>query len=473
MLKYIVRHKKILFVIIALLFAISTLKNLLSNESNTLKPLLNQTLAKKHVVDTSLVKSSHNLHANYPNLLECSQSYNPWTINAPADKTQYDYSQSAMNSTHSQRILRGVLVYFPIESVAHFELEFKWLYRSWIEMQKYEPKAWRTDLIVYIEKDEKLFTDTNFFFNKLNCTFTNLRVLSTDKPMCTLINFVPLQKRDIPKTEATFEFILEKINIFQNGKDLNAFYSLMKTNLINYGYLNSILMAFEGYDYFKAAKYDFLIRSDMDVFLTPLFGTWLPRHCNDFVVGGGGFSTEFNNKRLKRVGQSLNLKYGEIWNLGSTWYSTPAQFRLVSYLTLFGMAYLSTEEFSQPEREGKLGVDLWPDWHYGVLLLYGQSLGLNHLIATKQLNVVKLEGLIDFHSGYTESIFKIIHIHVFHGGDMFSKFVFKDGKYDNMTVSEEQSKIVKYYDLKMALEGKKLTEAKLFEELNVETKKKT
>ena len=30
--------------------------------------------------------------------------------------------------------------------------------------------------------------------------------------------------------------------------------------------------------------------------------------------------------------------------------------------------------------------------------------------------------------------------------------------------------IKKYYALKMALEGKKLTEAKLFEELNVETK---
>ena len=139
----------------------------------------------------------------------------------------------------------------------------------------------------------------------------------------------------------------------------------MKTNLINYGYLNSILMAFEGYKYFKAAKYDFLIRSDMDVFLTPLFGEWLPRHCNDFVVGGGGYSTEFNTKRLKRIAESIGLKSAGVWNLGSTWYSTPAQFRLVAYYTLFGMAYLSNEEFAEPERQGKLGVDLWPEWHYG------------------------------------------------------------------------------------------------------------
>ena len=85
------------------------------------------------------------------------------------------------------------------------------------------------------------------------------------------------------------------------------------------------------------------------------------------------------------------------------------------------MVYISQEEFSQPEREGKLGVALWPYWHYGVLLLYGQNLGLNHLIGSNQLNVIKLDELIDYPSANTESIFKKIHIHVFHGDDLFSK----------------------------------------------------
>jgi len=166
--------------------------------------------------------------------------------------------------------------------------------------------------------------------------------------------------------KASYENVLNNFNIFDDSpKNLAPFYSLMKMHLVNYGYLNSILMAFEGYNYFRRAKFDFLIRSDMDVFLTPLFGQWVPPVCNSFVVGGGGFSTEFNNKRLKRIAQMLGMSYAEQWNLGSTWYSTPAQFRLVSFLTLFGMAYLSSEEFAQPEREGKLGVELWPDWHYG------------------------------------------------------------------------------------------------------------
>ena len=97
--------------------------------------------------------------------------------------------------------------------------------------------------------------------------------------------------------------------------------------------------------------------------------------------------------------------------------------------------------------------------------MYGQSLGLNHLIATNQLNVLKLEGLIDYGSGNVESIFNKLHIHVFHGGDMFSKFVFKTGAYDKMKVSEENATLVKYYALKMALEGKLLGEEQLASEL--------
>ena len=43
-------------------------------------------------------------------------------------------------------------------------------------------------------------------------------------------------------------------------------------------------MAIDGWNYLKLAGYHFLIRSDMDVFLTPLFDRWLPRNYNDFYV---------------------------------------------------------------------------------------------------------------------------------------------------------------------------------------------
>ena len=168
----------------------------------------------------------------------------------------------------------------------------------------------------------------------------------------------------------------------------------------------------------------------------------------------------------------MNFKYASAYNLGSTWYSTPDQFRLVSYLTLFSMTYLSQEEFSPTERDGKLGVQMWPYWHYGVLLLYGQSLAMNHLIDTNQLNVVKLDKYLDYPSYYDENVFKVLHIHVFHGNIMFSKFEFKKGNYDDMKY-DSTSNSTKYYALRIAMEARKYPSSELVRLLNKETVGKT
>jgi len=159
-------------------------------------------------------------------------------------------------------------------------------------------------------------------------------------------------------------------------------------------------------------------------------------------------------------------------NLGSTWFSTPDQFRLVSYFTLFGMAYIGTEEFTLPEREGKAGVQLWPEWHYGVLLLYGQNLGMNHLIGTRQINVPKLFNYIDYPSHNSVSVNDVIHIHVYHDNKIFSKFAFKMAKYDNMTAPTLDTLQVKDYCLKMALESKRASCADLVNQLRDQINKK-
>lgn len=76
-------------------------------------------------------------------------------------------------------------------------------------------------------------------------------------------------------------------------------------------------------------------------------------------------------------------------------------------------------------------------------------------------------------SGNLLSVFKVLHIHVFHGGEMFSKFEFKAGNYDKMEIPiNENATFIKYYSLKMALEGKQTKSEDLFKQLNEETKKK-
>lgn len=453
-------------------------QNLLNNEilkelssiNSKLKNLEN-TKSNDQMSLTTVQTKSHDFISRF-DYLSCKTSINPW--NSDGNMPKYEpslYNSPAPNSTHEHRIIRGILVYLPIQKLNVFVHEIKWLYRSWIHMQTYEPVKWRTDLIIFVDKENENFQQQDFFLTKLNCTFENKRLSNFDKPMCTLINYKALKDRNLTKPSTNnfnYNHILDNIDIFSDDKkNLEQFYSLLKSNLADYGYLDSILMAFEGHSYLKSAGYDFLIRSDMDTFLTPMFSTWLPIHCNDFIVGGGGFSSEFNRKRFRRIAKELGFSYPDAGGLGSTWISTPDQFRLVSYLTLFGMGYLANEEFTEPERKGKVGVLLWPEWHYGVLLLYGQCLALNHLIGSKQLKVVRLRDLIDFPTTNSQSVLTKLHLHVYHSDVMFSKFVFPTGAYDNMTVSENDTNAneVKFYALRMALEGKRIQPTDLYKKL--------
>ena len=235
-------------------------------------------------------------------------------------------------------------------------------------MQKYEPAKWRTDLIVFM--NTKAYGDLNKkTFQELNCLVTNVRKSRKDKPLCTILDYVEINERTIQyydekymkstNAEDIYKYLYEKVNVFDDSaENLWKFYGKLK-ELNHYQYTDSILMAFDGYNYFKN-NFDFLMRSDMDVFLTPLFAKWLPLNCNDFITGSGGYSHDFNMKRIRKAANLMNLKFGEIRNFGSTWYSTPAQFRLVSYLTLVSMAYINSEEFSEPERQARVGTILWP-----------------------------------------------------------------------------------------------------------------
>ncbi|CAF1100224.1 unnamed protein product, partial [Brachionus calyciflorus] len=161
-----------------------------------------------------------------------------------------------------------------------------------------------------------------------------------------------------------------------------------------------------------------------------------------------------------KIADNFGFSFASSRNLGSTWYSTPDQIRFVSYLTLFGMSYLSIEEFSHYERF--LGNLLWPDWHFESLSFYGQNIIMNHLIKTKQLNIINLKDYLDFPSDSKTNIDEIIQIHVGDEKDVFSKFQFKEGKYDNFTTNVEYPENVKNYSLRMALESKRMS----YEELN-------
>ena len=111
-----------------------------------------------------------------------------------------------------------------------------------------------------------------------------------------------------------------------------------------------------------------------------------------------------------------------------------------------------------------------PDWHYGVVLLYGQNLAMNHLISSGKMNITKLEVLVDFPTTNEELVDKKVQLHVFHTPNLFSKHAFRDGKYDNIKVPINNTHLVKYYCLNIALDSKRKSLDEL-EKMALELKK--
>ena len=127
-------------------------------------------------------------------------------------------------------------------------------------MLKYEPSKWRTDLIIFVEKDPTKVDKQDFFFNQLNCSFNHTRKRAEDEPMCTLVKYVPIRKRQFNlensflslSTNDRYQYLLNNVSIYSNDpKDLTSFYSFLKESLASYNYADSIIMAFDGYEYFK------------------------------------------------------------------------------------------------------------------------------------------------------------------------------------------------------------------------------
>ena len=141
----------LLFMTASIAYLIHTNKNkyLIRSLINRLTPLVSE-----------VIESLNEYDKKYENYLSCNSTYSQYFINDNADRI--DYTNPAPPLTHELRMTRAVLVYFPIDQISKFKNEFKWLYRSWIEMQKNEPVKWRTSLVVFIQylsSDQRTLTN--------------------------------------------------------------------------------------------------------------------------------------------------------------------------------------------------------------------------------------------------------------------------------------------------------------------------
>lgn len=246
------------------------------------------------IVITMLIFHQQNSHIS-------SYSFVSYSITQRMDRIQTNQYLPRLDQPLSSSILRAILIFYPTDQEAHFLPELLWLHRSWIEMMKYESSLWRTDLIIYAD---------TFAWNlqQLGCLYNQIRRNREEPPQCRVFPYKRIRLRTGQNMNHTAEYPFQQFDSYRSA--------LLFKHLYRYEYIDSINIISECYPSF--AMYDYILRTDMDVFLTINFAHFVPAN-DTFLIGGGGYSTAFNIARLRRVAKDMQWSYADLSNLGSTW----------------------------------------------------------------------------------------------------------------------------------------------------------
>ncbi|RHY31727.1 hypothetical protein DYB25_013774 [Aphanomyces astaci] len=306
--------------------------------------------------------------------------------------SSYDPSSwtSTIAGSGGQSFVRAAVLYLPSHQ-PNFEHEFRWFRRSWLEMQKTEPSTWRTDIVVY--------SDGNLpALEALNCSVTVRRTSRDDANMCII----------------------------------HPTYTSVYSDAFPYRYADSVnVVGLNGTD---LDMYDWVLRTDIDTFLTPAFSTWKPPI---MVVGQGAYSFPgyTTGDRLASIISSLNMTTMTLDNVGSTWYGPTSLIRTCANLSISVMQYLYANEFTAEEKSPEYGIKGWPKWHIGVVSMYAGHIAINH--CTREFGVAKDETMLDFPTTSSDAPSRHAHLHTWQDNQRFSKFAFTSGEY----VHEDKSKL--------------------------------
>ncbi|RHY71243.1 hypothetical protein DYB30_008537 [Aphanomyces astaci] len=311
-------------------------------------------------------------------------------------------NKAAQQASITSTFIRAAVVYLP-STEARFLHEFRWFHRSWQAMQAFEPPGWRTDIVVV----------TNGLvptLDELNCT-SMPREHATDPNRCIVV----------------------------------ATYTSLYSPAFPYAYADSVnVLAVT-----PLGAYDWVLRTDMDTFLTPAFATWKP---SLFVVGMGGYNgMGSTNDRLDAIIVQLNLTAKTVDNVGSTWYGPTALVQQCAQLSMDVQMYMYANEFTDEEKSPEYGIKGWPNWHVGVLSMYGGHVAINH--CTRDFGVVKDAHNLDFPTTSHESPTRHAHLHTWQDSNRFSKFAFADGAYKNENKSALDLDDISDYAMYMALDS--------------------
>lgn len=153
---------------------------------------------------------------------------------------------------------------------------------------------------------------------------------------------------------------------------------------LNYLFMTSV--EFGAQEPFRSVVpyYDYIIRVDVDAFVTPRILQYIPP--ND----GGSFSygfmgTDFTKARLRDLAEEWGLRHQNVTGMQSTWYINAKYYiDAIEKTSKYAQKLLETQWLEEicdqlMEENGKK-ICGWANWHRGVVSLYASELALNDVI---------------------------------------------------------------------------------------------
>ena len=176
-------------------------------------------------------------------------------------------------------------------------------------MIKYEPNQWRTDLIIFTGRYSSSLM-------QLGCLINQVRTNNDEQPKCRVFMYLRISARQI-------DFSTKQQTILTNDSEKNLYHINISRSLLlynytkTYQYIDSVNIVAEAYPIYS--YYDFILKTDIDIFITRQFANYIPTRLKTLLFGHGGYSTTFNTRRLGRIARDMGWMYQNLINIGSTW----------------------------------------------------------------------------------------------------------------------------------------------------------
>lgn len=174
-------------------------------------------------------------------------------------------------------------------------------------------------------------------------------------------------------------------------------------------------------------KYDYILKTDCDVFLTKNMKNFTP---SSFMVGQGGYYDQKDEKKIsfiKKISKELKLSYNHMPNLGASYFGKTNEILPIVSLQADITEYLLNNYF-----KNSAGIDQDSGFHIGISSMIAGEVAINHCFNNQHVKLYVLDGKC-WETSKIGS--EVTHIHAWHTTQPWSKHSYFEGDYSNWKIN--------------------------------------